>query len=134
MKENLHREHGLSLHRRRPDDGSSAVVSLDAISCCLSPADRLRAPVWIVSARVDNLPAGQGSPLPTAPDVALPRRNETTVIAPLGPIGRSIATIRRWRRRVRSRQQLRELNDHILKDIGLSRDAVAYEVAKPFWH
>ena len=33
----------------------------------------------------------------------------------------------------RSRQELRELNDHLLKDIGLSRDAVACEVAKPFW-
>ena len=134
MKENLHREHGQSSHRRRGDDGSSAPASLNAMSCCVNPADRPRAAVWILSARVDNPPAGQGSPLPTAPDVALQRRDETAVIAPLGRIGRSIATIRQWRRRVRSRQQLRELNDHILKDIGLSRDAVAYEVAKPFWH
>ena len=28
MKENLHGEHGLSLHRRRRDDGSSAAASL----------------------------------------------------------------------------------------------------------
>jgi uncharacterized protein YjiS (DUF1127 family) len=132
MKENLHGEHGLSLHRRRRDDGSSAAASLDAISCCVSPADRLQGAVWIVPARADNLAAGPGSRLPTAPDVALPR-DETTMTAPLGRINRSIATIRRWRRRVRSRQQLRELNDHMLKDIGLSRDAVAYEVAKPFW-
>jgi uncharacterized protein YjiS (DUF1127 family) len=44
-----------------------------------------------------------------------------------------VATTRLWRRRVRSRQELRQLSDHSLKDIGLSRDAVAYEVAKPFW-
>jgi uncharacterized protein YjiS (DUF1127 family) len=109
------------------------IASRDAISCCLSPADRLRAAVWIVSARVDNLPTGQGSPLPTAPGVALPRRDETTEIAPLGPTRRMVATIRLWRRRVRSRQELRDLSDHLLKDIGLSRDAVACEVAKPFW-
>ena len=46
---------------------------------------------------------------------------------------RIAAAIGLWRRRARSRQQLCELNDHLLKDIGLSREAARFEAAKPFW-
>ena len=38
--------------------------------------------------------------------------------------------IRRWRQRARSRQRLHELNDHLLKDIGLRREDVIYRVEK----
>jgi uncharacterized protein YjiS (DUF1127 family) len=34
----------------------------------------------------------------------------------------------------RSRQKLRELSEHLLKDIGLRREDVGYEFQKPFWH
>src|SRR5262249_50394416 len=37
-------------------------------------------------------------------------------------IRRIVAAIRLWRERVRSQQQLRELSDHMLKDIGLRRE------------
>jgi uncharacterized protein YjiS (DUF1127 family) len=130
MEEDLHGE--LSLHDRRHDDGCSTVPSL-AKSGFLSAADRFPAQVWTVSARINDLPPGQGSPLWAAPDVPLLRRDETKVIAPLEPISRVVATIRLWRRRVRSRQELRELNDHLLKDIGISRATADYEVAKRFW-
>jgi uncharacterized protein YjiS (DUF1127 family) len=92
-----------------------------------------RRSVWTVSARTDDLATPHGLPRSEAPDVALPHRDETNEFAPLGLISRIVATIREWRRRVRSRHGVRELNDHMLKDIGLTRDAVAHEVAKPFW-
>jgi uncharacterized protein YjiS (DUF1127 family) len=134
MKENLHGGYELSLHGPDRDDGCGTAPSLDAISSLLSPADRLPARVWTVSSRVDDLAPRQGSPLPAvASELPLPRCDESTEIAHPRLIRRMVATIRLWRRRVRSRQQLRDLNDHSLKDIGLSRDAVAYEVAKPFW-
>jgi uncharacterized protein YjiS (DUF1127 family) len=39
-------------------------------------------------------------------------------------------SIRRWRRRVGAQQQLRDLNDYLLKDIGLRREEVLYQVEK----
>ena len=49
-----------------------------------------------------------------------PRRAETSYIAALSIVWRIVAAIRLWRGRARSRRQLHELNDHLLKDIGLS--------------
>jgi uncharacterized protein YjiS (DUF1127 family) len=48
-------------------------------------------------------------------------------------ISRTIAAIRFRRVRARSRQQLRALSDHLLKDIGLRREDAGYEFPKPFW-
>ena len=38
-----------------------------------------------------------------------------------------------WLERARQRRQLRQLGDHMLKDIGLSRADVDAEASKPFW-
>ena len=38
-----------------------------------------------------------------------------------------------WRRRVRSRRELAEIDDHMLRDIGLTRSVALTESAKPFW-
>ena len=55
-------------------------------------------------------------------------------IAPLTAIHRIATAIRlRWAHD-RSRQQLRELNDHLLKDIGLRRGDLGFEAPKPPWH
>jgi uncharacterized protein YjiS (DUF1127 family) len=46
------------------------------------------------------------------------------------------ATIRLWIARSRERRHLAELaqwNDHMLRDIGVSRVATLHEAAKPFW-
>jgi uncharacterized protein YjiS (DUF1127 family) len=43
------------------------------------------------------------------------------------------ATLREAWRRHRSRLRLVELDDHMLKDIGLSRADVWRECSKPFW-
>jgi uncharacterized protein YjiS (DUF1127 family) len=52
----------------------------------------------------------------------------------LGPrLGRLRATLAVWRERVRQRQALHDLDDRLLKDIGLTRDQVEAEWDKPFW-
>jgi uncharacterized protein YjiS (DUF1127 family) len=38
-----------------------------------------------------------------------------------------------WYARARSRRALAQLNDHVLKDIGVSRVDVYRETTKPFW-
>lgn len=44
-------------------------------------------------------------------------------------LDRAFGTYERWRQR----QALMRLDDHLLKDIGLSRADVEAEVRKPFW-
>jgi uncharacterized protein YjiS (DUF1127 family) len=63
-----------------------------------------------------------------------PRRAKNSHIAPLAAIRLIVAAIRQRRERARSRQQLRELRDHMLGDIGLRRQDVGYEFPKPFWY
>lgn len=38
-----------------------------------------------------------------------------------------------WRRRRIDRRRLQQMDDHMLKDIGLSRADVEAEISKPFW-
>lgn len=38
-----------------------------------------------------------------------------------------------WQRRARERQELAELSDAALRDVGLSRADIFAEVRKPFW-
>lgn len=38
-----------------------------------------------------------------------------------------------WRQRARTRQQLLRLNEHDLRDIGLTRHQVMMECNKPLW-
>ncbi|HME24396.1 MAG TPA: DUF1127 domain-containing protein [Acetobacteraceae bacterium] len=42
-------------------------------------------------------------------------------------------TVSAWRARARQRYALSMLDDHILKDIGLTRADVDRETLKPFW-
>ena len=44
---------------------------------------------------------------------------------------RIMSLLRRWRERTHSRR-LCELDDHILRDIGLTRDALLRKVPRPF--
>ena len=48
-------------------------------------------------------------------------------------IGSFFRTISLWTERSKQRHVLAELDDHLLKDVGLSRGAARREVAKPFW-
>ena len=60
-------------------------------------------------------------------------RTKTTEIAPLGAIGRLATAIRTWQQDARSWQELRALSDHMLKDIGLRREELGYELPKLLW-
>ena len=42
-------------------------------------------------------------------------------------------TVRLWRERARGRQQLRMFDDHLLRDIGITRLQAEAEADKPFW-
>jgi uncharacterized protein YjiS (DUF1127 family) len=42
-------------------------------------------------------------------------------------------TVLEWQERARQRYRLAELDDRMLKDIGLTRADVTREVEKPFW-
>ena len=44
-----------------------------------------------------------------------------------------LATLRRMRERWRQRQDLRELDDRLLCDIGITREQAKHEASKPFW-
>lgn len=48
-------------------------------------------------------------------------------------LGRVVGLLRRWRESARTRPRLCELNDHILQDIGLTRDALLREATRQFW-
>ena len=42
-------------------------------------------------------------------------------------------TVLDWQDRARQRHRLGEMDDHLLRDIGLSRADLEYESSKPFW-
>ena len=47
--------------------------------------------------------------------------------------GGLLKTVDSWVQRAYQRKQLAQLESHLLKDIGLTEEMVAKEVAKPFW-
>jgi uncharacterized protein YjiS (DUF1127 family) len=137
MGQNLHGSFRLSLDRRG-DERRRAFRSSGITSTYLRPAACLPRTVWLSSAPTFDRAAHRGSPSWASPDVPLmgraPRRAETMPFGPLSAIRRIVAAIRLWRERARSRQQLRELSDRMLRDIGLRREEVGYQFPKPFWH
>jgi len=60
-------------------------------------------------------------------------------IAPASPSSRDgrlahwLASLARMYDRYLQRQELAELSDHLLKDIGVSREEARREADKPFW-
>ena len=50
------------------------------------------------------------------------------------PHARNIARmLRLWYRRACERQNLSDLDDHLLRDLGLSRERARLEAGRPFW-
>jgi uncharacterized protein YjiS (DUF1127 family) len=45
----------------------------------------------------------------------------------------ALSTILSWADRRRQRHALAELDDHLLRDIGLTRHQARVEMGKPFW-
>jgi uncharacterized protein YjiS (DUF1127 family) len=125
MKESLH--------------GEFRVSSLEHRRHRLRAVARHPETAWAKSFSAFDAAAQRGSPRWAPPFVVLteraPRRAGTGRMAALiVAIRRIVAAIRLWRERARSRQQLRELNDRMLRDIGLRREEVGYQFPKPFWH
>ena len=69
-------------------------------------------------------------------------QNCTHTIIPRRPVAptyfpnwvkRAARLLHDWSQRSRQRRTLASLNDTALRDIGLTRDDVRREVAKPFW-
>jgi len=62
-------------------------------------------------------------------------------IAPVPPLSERIAAatlavfgqIKEWRERVRSRQALLKLDDHMLRDLGIDRATAQFKGSLPFW-
>jgi uncharacterized protein YjiS (DUF1127 family) len=50
-----------------------------------------------------------------------------------GVIKGAIETLQRWQARARDRRALSLLNDHLLRDIGITRMDVELELYKPLW-
>ncbi len=48
-------------------------------------------------------------------------------------LARLFATLGRWRRRLREREQLAQLDELSLRDIGVSPAQARVEANKPFW-
>jgi uncharacterized protein YjiS (DUF1127 family) len=115
MEEGMQRRYyRVSSLDRRGDQRCRAIRSREALSAS--------------SARAFDRVVLLGLPLWMSQDVPLTRghrrRTQASHIARLTAIERIVAAIRLWRERSRSRQQLRELDDHLLKDIGLRREDV----------
>lgn len=53
-------------------------------------------------------------------------------LAPL--LFRSIETIAVWIERRRQRRALAQLDQHLLDDVGLTREQARHELDKPFWN
>ncbi|HKX10038.1 MAG TPA: DUF1127 domain-containing protein [Stellaceae bacterium] len=66
---------------------------------------------------------------------------EPRVIEPTKSLGDRIATaaaatlgqLRTWRERARSRRALLKLDDHMLRDLGISRATAEFKGSQPFW-
>lgn len=44
-----------------------------------------------------------------------------------------VVAIARWESNLRTRTQLKHLDDHLLDDIGVTRDLADKEATRPFW-
>jgi uncharacterized protein YjiS (DUF1127 family) len=58
---------------------------------------------------------------------------EDEVFARAPMLYQALATIGGWTMRFRERRALGELSDHLLRDVGLSREQAEHEAAKPWW-
>jgi uncharacterized protein YjiS (DUF1127 family) len=63
----------------------------------------------------------------------VPRQGRRAAMPATGSWRRLLHTLRLWQQRARGRQQLRLFDDHMLRDIGVTRLQAEAEATKPFW-
>ena len=131
MGQNLHGSFRLSSFDRRGDERRRAFCSSGITSIYLRPAAYLPRTVWVSSVPALSRAAYGKSPSRASPGRA-PRRAETMPIRPLAAIRHIVAAVRLWRERTRSRQELHELSDRMLRNIGLRREEIGFHFPKPF--
>ena len=76
--------------------------------------------------------ATTASTVPARGVASPPRERRANVSAGLR-LRQGLDTLRLWRERARGRQQLRAFDDHLLRDIGITRLQAEAEAHKPFW-
>ena len=93
---------------------------------------------WVCAFGIYDPARQLGAPSSTPPKLRfserLPPRAEPRGVSPLPVIRRIVAAIRLWRARARSRQELCELSEHMLSDIGLRRVDVGYGFPEALWY
>jgi uncharacterized protein YjiS (DUF1127 family) len=62
-----------------------------------------------------------------------PYRGRLATLLRPGLFGRMLSSLLDWQSRAGERHRLATLDDHMLKDLGLTRADVEHEVRKPFW-
>ena len=72
-----------------------------------------------------SLPTRQGA----APRGAAPNAGSGII----GLLARVLERLLLWQERAAQRQALASLDDHLLKDMGITRAEALYEADKPFW-
>jgi uncharacterized protein YjiS (DUF1127 family) len=80
---------------------------------------------------------------PVAVQIAAPPASagdQPAATVPIGPVGTPhsrwrgiVSSLRAWRRRRVARRELAQLDERILRDLGIDRDTVNYEMQQPFW-
>lgn len=70
--------------------------------------------------------------MPIIPAIAVPRRAARTR-APVSALGRFVRWCLLCHARAEQRRHLAELDDHMLKDVGITPAEAARECAKPWW-
>jgi uncharacterized protein YjiS (DUF1127 family) len=77
-----------------------------------------------------NRPHSSGAALPLPAAHSTPDGTRGTMPSLLA---RACATMLRWARRRRARYELAQLDERLLRDVGLTRQQVERERSKPFW-
>ena len=60
-------------------------------------------------------------------------RTHGFLVNQMRPVADAIDVVTTWRLRLNQRRKLSHLDEHLLADIGLSRQQVDEEIDKPFW-
>lgn len=53
--------------------------------------------------------------------------------APAAAFGHAMAVLRTWDQRARTRRRLADMDERLLRDMGIARTDARREAAKPFW-
>lgn len=65
--------------------------------------------------------------------IDLNRRSMGSSLRPLKAVQRASDLLLLWAERTQQRRALRRLDDHLLRDLGVTRTQVEAEAEKPFW-